>query len=306
METAKKIVIIGGTGLIGSELADFFARKGYNILILSRSTAKEIGGISYKKWDGENLDSLSSFLNNSLAVINLAGKSINTRFTPSNKKDIISSRVIPTESIGKAIAKCTIPPKVWINASAIGFYGISNTPKDEKSLPGEDFVAEVCKKWEEAAHTTVLTHTRKVIIRIGIVLSDKGGALKELIKFTKLGMGGKSGPGSHIMSWIHIQDLVGIIELAINDTRLEGPVNSVSPQPVSNKEFMKVLRKTIGIKIGIPQPRVLLKIAGHILGIEPELVLASQNVVPEKIKQSGFNYQFPSIEEALIDLIKTR
>jgi uncharacterized protein (TIGR01777 family) len=292
----KKVVIAGGTGFIGSYLVKRFIETGWQVLIVSRNPKH----VSWKP-----VDLIESFENAEL-VINLAGKSINCRHTDENKKEIIDSRINTTIWIGNAILACKNPPKLWINGSACGIYKASvDQPVTEDTTEfGTDFLAEVVRQWEKAFLGFHLPTTRKVVLRTSVVLGPDGGAILPFVWLSRFWLGGKQAEGSQIFSWIHIEDYFRtLLFLAEKDT-VKGVINCTSPNPVSNKEFMRSLRKTLRVPIGIPAPEFAIKIGAKILGTEPELILNSSYVIPKRLLESGFKFRFPEPEKALADLLK--
>jgi uncharacterized protein len=293
----SKVIIAGGTGLIGKYLKEFLTFRGYRVIILSRSAA---GNPDTLIWDGINQGSWSQELNGAKAVINLSGKSINCRPTPANKTEILSSRIKPTLAIGEAIRSLSSPPDVWLNASAVGYYGdTGNRPVTEGAEPGNDFIADVCVQWEKAMFSTSLPSTRQVALRIGMVLSRQGGALPQLLRFARLGLGGTAGRGNQHIAWIHLHDLAAAIHFIISNGTIAGPVNIVSPQSPVNSGFMKKIRKSAGAWIGLPQPSFMLIPGAWVIGTNPDLVLNSSFVLPEVLKAKKFSFQYADLEEAL-------
>lgn len=299
-----KIIIAGGTGFLGTNLCEFLRKKGHDISILSRKVRKNVDGIRYVLWDGKNTGAWISELEASEAIINLSGRSIDTTFTDKHKEQILESRINSTMAISKAIQEVVTPPKTWINASAVGIYG---DRKDEilteSSYPGDGFVAEVCIKWETKVFDENFPNTRQVAIRTGLVLDAKEGLLWPLSRITKLGMGGKAGSGGQYMPWIHINDWVKLVYFFIFSSTYTGPVNASAPNPVSNKEFMRTLRKTLGIPFGIPQPAWAIQLGGKLIGTEAELILTGQKAIPDVALKNGFTFEFNNLEGALGNLL---
>jgi hypothetical protein len=292
----KKVVIAGGTGFIGSYLAKRFVETGYQVLIVSRDP-------KHVSW--RPVDLIESF-ENAVMVINLAGKSINCRHTEVNKKEIIESRINTTLWIGNAVLACKNPPKLWINNSACGIYKASvNQPMTEDSTEsGNDFLAEVVRQWEKVFFGFHLTTTRKVVLRTSVVLGKDGGAILPLTWLSRIGLGGRQAEGTQIFSWIHIEDYFQILLFLAENDSIKGIINCTSPHPVSNKDFMGSIRKTLGVPIGIPAPKFAINLGAKIIGTEPELILNSSYVTPKRLLESGYNFKFPDIEKALVDLLK--
>jgi len=292
----KNVVIAGGTGFVGSYLTEMFRKNGDNVLIISR---KE-GDVSWNQTD------LIKAINGSDLLINLAGRSINCRHNDKNRAEIISSRINGTSALNNAVQQCDNPPKLWINASAIGIYKSTfNVPMTESTTEfATDFMAEVVKKWEETFFSVVIPNTRKVSLRTSVVLGKNGGALSPLLLLTRFGLGGKQGSGKQMFSWIHLEDYFRIVNFVSENTEISGVINCTSPEPVSNQVFMAKLRKEIKVPFGLPAPEFVIKIASKIIGIEPGLILNSQYVYPEKLIKSGFKFKYSTLEEAFSALVK--
>ena len=290
----KKVIIAGGTGFVGTCLTARFLEYGYDVMYISRYP-------DHVQWDESELTNAFERVN---LVVNLAGKTINCRHTSKNRKAIIQSRVDSTIMIGNAIQKCKTPPELWINASATGIYPPSfGTAMTEDSPPGNDFLAEVVKKWESAFFDFNLPHTRQVALRTSVVLGENGGALKPLTKLTLLGLGGKLASGKQMISWIHEEDYFNIVHFLLQNTGLNGVINCTSPEPVSNNDFMKALRKALGIRFGIPAPGFGVRLVSKLIGIESKLILDSSYILPERLLEAGFKFSFPKIYTALNDIL---
>lgn len=299
-----KILIAGGTGLIGSALAESLFSEGHKVGIISRTPASVHRDYHPVSWDES---SLLKELSGADAVINLAGASLagdnplQMRWTPKRKEAIISSRLSVGEKLTQAISKLDRPPQTFVQASAIGFYGnqgFENT--DENSQPGSDFLAEVCQGWE--ASTSILEEMgiRRLVIRIGLVLSPKGGLLPLLALPFRLFIGGKIGSGNQYLSWIHIQDIVGSIKYLISDPKHQGIYNLTAPNPVTNRIFSELLGKTLHRPSWLPVPAPVLKIA---LGEAATLALDGKPVFPTKLLKAGYQFQFPDLDNCLNDLL---
>ena len=297
-----KIIIAGGTGFLGQYLARYFAEKGFQIIVFSRKGRENQEYIRYLKWDGKNQGSWSKALEGATAIINLAGKSVNCRYTPKNRRIILESRIDATKAIGEAIKSCSQAPQFWINAASSTIYehteeGPANDEYDGKI--GDDFSMNVCKAWEETFLNCTTPQTRKIYLRIGIVLGKKGGALPPNLNLVKLGLGGKQGNGQQYISWLHIEDLARIISFLQDRKELNGCFNCVSPHPVRNAEFMKLLRQKWRAPIGLPSPAWLLKIGAALIGTETELILKSRKVAPRRLLEAGFEFKYPDLTFAL-------
>lgn len=291
----KKIVIAGGTGFIGTYLTMCFEELGYEVLIVSRS----VDAVSW------SLVELIPALEGADLVINLAGKSINCRHTDKNKQAIIDSRISSTQLIGNAISACKNPPRLWINASATGIYkpSLSHLSIETDSESATDFLAEVVTKWETAFFDFKLPATRQIALRTSVVLGATGGALPTLSRLASVGLGGKQADGHQLFSWIHLDDYFRIIQFAISNEDLCGIVNCTAPSPVSNSDLMREIRHAVNVRIGLPAPRCAINVGAKIMGTEPELILASSNVVPKRLNDAGYVFKFPTIQQALANLL---
>lgn len=289
-----KIIIAGGSGLIGSALSRFLRRKGHHVVCLSR-TPNSVDVF----WDPKNNRLDPAALEGCDAVINLAGESIaGGRWTAARKKQILDSRLQATFLLANTIRGLQNPPAVFINASAIGFYGDQGDKiLDEASHKGGGFLADVCGQWEEAALSIHRENVRVVVLRIGVVLSKEGGALSSMLTAFRLGLGGRVGSGLQYMSWISLNDLVCIIEFILCNERLEGPVNAVAPCPVTNYEFTKTLGKVLKRPAILPLPAFVARLVFGELA--DELLLGSIRVHPSKLQKAGYTYCNPRLGSAL-------
>ncbi|MEJ2010378.1 MAG: TIGR01777 family oxidoreductase [Acidobacteriota bacterium] len=297
-----KILITGSSGLIGSALIPLLKSEGHRIVRLVRH--KSAPGEDVAVWDPETGKLETSSLAQTDAVINLAGENLaGSRWTNEHKKRIRESRIRGTQLLCESLAQLAVPPRVLVSASAVGFYGSrGDEVLIEDSPPGSDFLAGVCKEWEAAAEPARQKGIRVVNLRIGMVLSGKGGALTAMLPAFRAGAGGKIGDGRQFVSWIAIDDLVGAISHAITTQSLSGPVNATSPNPVRNEEFAKALAKVLSRPAVVPVPAFAVRM---LFGeMADALLLASQRVQPTRLEASGFNFQFPEIEAALQHLLK--
>lgn len=296
-----KILITGSHGLVGSALVSFLTTEGYLIQRLVRSnTHEETGDILWspelKQVDPAKLEGFD-------AVIHLAGENIASgRWTEEQKQKIRDSRVIGTRFLSETLASLKSPPKVFISASAIGYYGARNDEVvAEESAPGSGFLADVCREWEEATGSAVKNNIRVVNARFGIILSAAGGALKKMLLPFRLGVGGKLGSGRQIMSWIALDDVVAGLYHVLNATNLRGPVNFVSPQSLTNWEFTKALGTVLKRPTIFPVPAFVIKTLFGEMG--ETLLLNGVNVAPKKLLESGYTFHFPELKEALHHLL---
>lgn len=298
----KTILIAGGNGFLGQVLENYFTKEGYLVKILTRSPKKE----NDVYWNAKNLEVWSKELNNIEALINLTGKSVDCRYTESNKKLIYDSRINTTHLLGLAINLCETPPKVWFNSSTATIYDYSLTRPntEENGIIGDDFSMNIAKSWEKTFYSIENPKTRKIALRTSIVLGKNGGAIKPLSKITKFGLGGKQASGKQKVSWIHELDFARAINFLLKEDKLDGNFNLSVNNPIENKVLMSTLRKILNIPFGLPQPIWLIKLGAKLIGTEPELVLKSRNVIPERLLKNGFKFKYESIELALTNLLK--
>ncbi|TBO43278.1 TIGR01777 family oxidoreductase [Pedobacter kyonggii] len=296
-----KIVLAGGNGYLGTVLAKHFSRRAGEVIILSRKPQAAAGNIKTLLWDGRTLGDWATNLQGADLLVNLCGKNVNCRYPHNNKKEIISSRLIPTRLLGKVIKNLENPPKLWINITSATIYRhAEDCPQDElKGEIGDGFSIEVCKAWESSFFENETPKTRKVALRMGIVLGLKDGAFPRLLNLVKLGMGGKQGNGEQYVSWVHELDAAGSIEWLLNHNEVEGIINCTAPEPIKNHVFMRSIRKAYGIGFGLPAPAWLLAIGAKLIGTETELILKSRWVKPRRLLNSGFEFKYAKIDEAV-------
>ncbi len=310
MPVPSKVILAGGSGFLGMNLARSLSEQGTQVVILSRSkpsSSEQSGSWTYAQWDGETLGDWTRELDGADAIVNFSGKSIDCVPTDENKKLIISSRINPTRVLSQAIQQAKHPPKTWIQMSAVGIYGNTQTQCTESTPAGDGFLPEVCTKWEAAFNESCPDHVRAVIIRAGVVLGRTEGAFPKLRKIAKLGFGGRAGSGKQGMSWIHEDDINAMLLHAINSPSMQGVYNATAPNPASNKEFMAALRKAVGMPFGPPAPAFAVRIGSKlILKTNPDLALEGQFAVPERMKEERFGFEYASLESALSDLCSTR
>ena len=300
-----KIAIAGATGFVGSRLVAQLQAQGHQVIILTRSPQQasnrfgqaQIVGYNPLK-SGEWQQSISGCD----AVINLAGEPIaEKRWTPAQKRSILDSRQLGTQKIVEAIDLATIKPQVLINASAIGYYGTSETSKfDETSPAGTDFLAEVCTAWETAAQSVTANGTRVVILRLGIVLGENGGALGKMLAPFSAFFGGPIGSGNQWFSWIHRDDVVKLIIAALNDTKMQGVYNATAPNPITMTEFAQTIGTVMNRPSWLPVPNFALE---AMLGEGAIVVLQGQQVVPTRTLAQGFDFQYPTLKPALTAIL---
>jgi uncharacterized protein len=311
-----KVILAGGSGQIGTVLARAFHGRGDEAVVLSRTPAR---GVPWRTagWDGNEIDGAD-------VVINLAGRSVDCRYHPANRKEILSSRVDTTLALGRAIAAATRPPKLWLQSSTATIYAHRyDAPNDEftgrlgggeRGAPGAgqapdakdtwEFSISVAKAWEAAFDScAVPAGCRKVAMRSAMVMSpDHGGVFDVLLRLVRFGLGGRAGDGRQYVSWIHDGDFVRAILWLIEHEEMEGAVNLASPGPVPNTEFMRLLRRAWGMPVGLPAAEWMVELGAFFLRTESELILKSRRVVPGRLLQAGFQFEHPEWGAAAVDL----
>lgn len=300
----KKMVIAAGTGFLGTVLIDFFKESYQEIVVLTRGKSERKNNIQFVHWNAKSLTGWEDVLENADVLINLAGKSVDCRYTPENKAAILSSRINSTKVLNEAVLKCENPPKHFINSSTATIYRHSEDRQmDEYSGEiGNDFSMNVAKSWEKAFYDVQTDKTLKTAVRTSIVLGRNGGAFIPLKRLTQLGFGGKNGNGNQFVSWIHELDFARAIAFIINN-EITGSINVVSPKPERNVDFMRKLRQAVHIPFGIPVSKAMLKIGAKIIQTEPELVLKSRNVIPKRLTENGFTFEYHDLEKAFKSLL---
>jgi len=313
----KRIIVAGGSGFIGRALATEFCTRGYEVVVLTRSPRQRGDAGREVRWDGEKAGGWISVLDGAHAVINLAGQSINCPHTPENLRSITASRVNSVNAIAAGMASAKIPPRVWVQASAVGFYGDTGDRLCDETAPaGNDALAKICREWEgvfcggDAASPGRCggggVPTRKVVLRIGLVLGHDGGALPLLSRMTKWFLGGAAGSGRQFVSWIHLADLARMFAAAAEDEKLTGVFNAVGPRPATNAGFMRELRRALHRPWSPPAPAFVVKLGARLMGSEGSLALVSQHCVPKRFLDAGFQFQFAELASALNDLCRKR
>ncbi len=307
-----KVVIPGGTGQVGTLLSRALHAAGHEVVVIGRKP----DNLAWRTvaWDAETLGDWAAEFDGAEVVINLAGRSVNCRYTPANRRSIMESRLKSTRVIGEAIKRASRPPHVWLQASTATIYAHRyDAPNDEATgilggsepnVPGTwRFSIDVATAWEQAAIEAVTPHTRKVLMRSAMIMSpDRGGVFDMLLNLVRFGLGGRLGNGQQYFSWMHDQDFIQSVFWLIEHNNIEGPVNLSSPQPIPSVDFMRTLRRAWGQSIGLPATRWMLEIGTFFLRTETELVLKSRRVIPGRMLQAGFTFQFPDWTEASRDL----
>lgn len=309
-----KIVLPGGSGQVGTLLARALSAEGHEVVVLSRTPAPAAQWRTVA-WDARTVGEWANELNGADAVVNLAGRSVNCRYTPENRRLIMASRVDSTRAVGQAIGQCASPPRVWLQASTATIYAHRyDAPNDEDTgiLGGSElnapdtwrFSIDVAQQWEQALWDSPTPTTRKVALRSAMVMSpDNSGVFDVLLSLVRHGLGGTNGDGRQYLSWIHGDDFARAMLFLLQDaSALDGPVNICAPEPLPNAVFMRTLREAWGIPFGLPASEWMLEIGTRLLRTESELVLKSRRVVPGRLLAAGFTFQFPDWTSAAHDL----
>jgi uncharacterized protein len=307
-----KIVIPGGSGQVGTILARAFHGDGHEVVVLSRRAAVRPWRVV--AWNGATLGDWQSEIEGCDVVINLAGRSVNCRYTAANRQEILKSRVLSTRVVGEAIVRASRPPRLWLQASTATIYAHRyDGPNDEHSgiLGGNEptapsawrFSIDVARAWEQAFEEAVTDGTRKIALRSAMTLSpDAGGIFDALLGLARRGLGGRAGDGRQFISWIHHEDFVTAVRWLIDRDDIDGVVNVASPDPLPNAEFMRVLREAYGVPFGLHATKWMLEIGAVVMRTETELILKSRRVVPTRLLEHGFAFRYPDWRNAALEL----
>jgi uncharacterized protein (TIGR01777 family) len=299
-----KVVIPGGTGQVGKVLSRAFRAAGHEVVVLTRKPGSEARGTV--RWDGETLGAWAEEIDGAEVVVNLAGRSVDCRYHAENRRLIKESRERSTRIVGAAIARASRPPRVRLQASTATIYAHRyDAPNDETTgvLGGSEpdapdtwrFSIDVARAWERALTDAATPYTRKVLLRSAMTMSpDRGGIFGTLLSLVRYGLGGRAGDGRQYVSWIHDQDFVRAILWLISHDEIDGPVNLAAPDPLPNSEFMRTLREAWGMPLGLPATAGMLEIGALLLRTETELILKSRRVIPGRLLEAGFTFQFPT------------
>jgi uncharacterized protein (TIGR01777 family) len=307
-----KVVIPGGTGQVGAVLVREFRARGDDVVVVSRSAATEARHVA---WDGRTLGKWASELDGADVVVNLAGRSVNCRYTRENMRAMFDSRVESTRAVGLAIAECARPPRVWLQMSTATIYAHRlDAANDEATglIGGEEanvpdywkFSIEIAKAWEHEQAVANTPRTRKVALRSSMIMSpDRGGIFDVLLGLTRAGLGGPIAGGAQYVSWLHERDFVRMLDFLIAHEELDGAVNLAAPNPLPQREFMVALRAASGTRVGLPATRWMAEIGAFFLRTDTELTLKSRRVVPGRLLAAGYEFAFPEWPAAAAELV---
>ncbi|WP_338542590.1 TIGR01777 family oxidoreductase [Paenibacillus tundrae] len=294
----NKVVLAGGTGFVGQDFARRFQQLGYEVGIISRQS----GHIAW-----EDREAIIQALEGAELLINLAGKSVNCRYTEENRRIILESRTQTTRILGDSVLACNNPPKLWINSSTATIYRhAEDRPMTEQDGEiGTGFSVDVATAWEQAFFEFSLPSTRQIALRIAIVLGN-GGVMEPLTNLVRFRLGGSQGSGRQQFSWIHIEDLFRMVIYLQEHPQLEGVFNASSPHPVTNRQLMAALRQQMGVGWGLSSPRWMLEFGARIIRTETELVLKSRWVIPARLEHEGFVFTYNTLDTALAEILKQK
>jgi uncharacterized protein (TIGR01777 family) len=297
------VVLAGGSGFLGQALAKELLARDFEVVILTRSPASKLGRALQVAWDGKDLGDWADSLEGARAVINLAGKSVNCRYNPVNRREIIDSRVDSLNVLGKAILNCVRPPDTFVQAASLAIYGDAGEQICyEDSHAGKGFSPEVCLTWESTFDKLKLPATRKALLRIGFALGQNGGALETLARLTRFYLGGSVGAGRQYISWIHQHDLNQMFLWCIDRPDIEGVFNATGPNPVRNATFMRKLRQALHRPWSPPTPSWAVRWGAWLMGTEAELALTGRRCMPGRFLEKDFQFAYPELDNALESL----
>jgi uncharacterized protein len=306
MKPIGRIVIAGGTGFLGRNLARHLGRIGCDVVVMSRRPPEKNDGWHHVRWDARRLGDWVRQLDGASALVNLTGRSVDCVKTPDHCDEILRSRVESTELLGRALQRVNRLPRVWVQMSTAHRYGDPpDVVIDEDSAFGYGLAPFVGAAWEKAFTQSAPPHVRQVILRTSFVLGRSGGALPRLAKLARWGLGGKAGHGRQGISWIHEEDMNRLFAWAIAEDGVTGAYLATAPNPVSNAAFMHELRRALRVPVGLPATNWMVRLAAPLLlGTDPELALYGRYCVSRRLQKEGFEFQFPDLGPALRDLYK--
>jgi len=311
------IVIAGGSGLLGQALSEHFVRAGRRVVILGRRpSTPDSETVRRVQWSGipaEKAQAWEEHLAGAEAVINMAGRSVNCRYTARNRKQMMDSRILSTRALGQALARCKTPPAAWLNSSTATIYTHTfGPPHDESGVVGatpeakDAFSIEIATSWEREFFAAPVAN-RKVALRTAVVLSNMpGGIVRILARLARFGLAGKMGDGKQWVSWVHEHDFCRAVEFILAHPAVSGVVNIAAPNPVTNTQMMQAFRAAVGRGIGLPAARWMLEVGAFFLRTETELLIKSRHVISGRLPREGFVFEHPDFAAAVRDLIRQK
>lgn len=309
-----RIVIPGGTGHVGAMLRAGLAERGHEVVVLSRSTRPAEPGVRFVAWDGRTLGAWAAEIDGADAVVNLAGRSVNCRYTDRNLREMMNSRVDSTRVVGEAIERAAHPPTVWLQMSTATIYADTRGPAHDEDgeLGGEEphvplyweYSVRIARNWEAAQQAADVPTTRRVALRTALVMSaDRGSIFDYLLWMARLGAGGPVAGGGQFVSWIHADDFLRAVVFLLEHDDLDGPFNLAAPTPLPQRDFARILRRAWGRRVGLRATRWMAGLGAFALRSDTELLLKSRNVVPGRLLANGFGFDFPEWSQAAADLV---
>ena len=299
-----RIVLAGGSGFLGQWLGRALVARGNDVIVLTRSpdSGPARDGVTYVPWDGRTRGDWTSAIDGAQAVVNLAGRSVNCRYTRENRREIVDSRVDSVRAVADAIRLAERPPAVLVQAASLAIYGDPGDASCDEAAPfGSGFSVETCIAWEKAFDEQTTPATRRVLLRIGFVLGPDGGALGTLANLTRWGLGGRVGSGRQYISWLHVRDMNRMFQWAIEGDGT-GVYNATGPNPVTNADFMRALRGALHRRVGPPTPAWAVHVGALFMGTEPSLALGGRRCIPKRLLEEGFAFEHPDLTEALREI----
>jgi uncharacterized protein len=298
-----RIILAGGSGFLGRSLAPDLIAKGYDVILLTRAGSQTRDRIRCVQWDGRKIDKWAELLDGAKAIVNLTGKSVNCRYTPANRREIIDSRVDSVRVLGEAINNCAQQPEAFVQAGSLAIYGDAGDRWCDENAPfGSGFGADVCRLWEDAFAKIEAPGMRKSLLRIGFALAPNGGILEFLARLTRWFLGGHVGSGRQFVSWIHVADLNRMFLWAIESDDISGFLNATTPNPVTNAKLMRELQRAVHRPWSPPVPALMSYIGAWILGTEASLALTGRRCTPKRFLEKGFDFEFPNLRDALANI----
>ncbi|MDJ0365936.1 TIGR01777 family oxidoreductase [Hymenobacter sp. H14-R3] len=299
--SAAKLVLIGGNGFLGRHVRSHFEDLGYQVVSISRTGPGDV------RWDARTLGPWAAELEGADLLVNLAGRSVDCRYTAANRQAVLASRVESTAVLSAAVAACRQPPRVWLNSSTATIYadtrGSLPANTEAAGIIGEGFSVDVARAWEAVFMAGATPGTRRVALRTAIVLGADGGAFPVMARLARWGLCSPQDTGEQWISWLHITDFCRVVAFLAQAETISGPVNLCAPQPLRNQDFNGLLAKYLKPLVRLPQPRWLLEIGAFVLRTETELILKSRKVYPGRLLDAGFAFDFAACEPAITDLL---